>query len=394
MTKYRFSSARYRTLLLGSMTVSSLALVGCDGEEKKKAPPQAATPRNYGETPTGQPGTPAKPQVDPEQVLAAAKPLFSPLDSEAPKEGNPWTKEKADLGRMLYYDARLSKNHDVSCNTCHDLANFGVDIREEGGKRIPTSLGHKGQKGDRNSPTVYNAAFHLAQFWDGRAEDVEAQAKGPVLNPVEMAMPDEASVLATLRSVPGYAPLFTAAFPGQAPAITYDNMAKAIGAFERELLTPAPFDAFVDGDLQALTTRQAYGLQLFLDVGCTECHAGALIGGNQYQKLGTTKPWPNLEDRGRVEITHDERDLHVFKVPSLRNVTQTGPYMHDGSVSSLREMVSMMAEHQTARGALDDEDAEAIVAFLETLKGSIPPALIAKPQLPPSGPTTPKPDPS
>ncbi len=392
MTKYRFSSARYRMLLLGSMTVSSLALVGCDGEEKKKAPPQAATPRNYGETPTGQPGTPAKPQVDPEQVLAAAKPLFSPLDSEAPKEGNPWTKEKADLGRMLYYDARLSKNHDVSCNTCHDLANFGVDIREEGGKRIPTSLGHKGQKGDRNSPTVYNAAFHLAQFWDGRAEDVEAQAKGPVLNPVEMAMPDEARVLETLKSIPGYVEAFKVAYPDADAPITYDNMANAIGVFERKLVTPSKFDAFIGGDASAMSSAEVAGFKTFMDAGCTQCHSGSLLGGNQFQKLGSVKPWPDVEDEGRFALTKAAPDKFVFKVPSLRNVTKTGPYLHDGSIEDLSVMVQKMTEHQTAKGKLSDDETAAIVAFLGALEGKIDTEYIAKPTLPESGPDTPAAD--
>lgn len=390
-TKYRFTPNTYRGFVLASLSAVTLA-AGCDDEKagSGKAPPKSATPRTYGEAAPA--GAPAAPAVDPEKVLAMAKPLFQPLDAEAKSETNPWTQEKADLGRMLYYETRLSKSQGLSCNSCHDLANYGVDVREVDGKRMKTSEGHKKAFGDRNSPTVYNAAFHLAQFWDGRAADVEEQAKGPILNPVEMAMLDEAGVLVVLSSIPGYVEAFEAAFPEDEESISYDNLAKAIGAFERKLVTPSKFDTFIAGDASALSDTEAAGLQTFMEVGCTQCHSGALLGGNQFQKLGNVKPWPDLEDEGRFMITKAAPDKYSFKVPSLRNITETGPYLHDGSIESLEEMVKKMAEHQLAKGALSDDETESILTFLATLTGEVDESYIAKPELPESGPDTPTPD--
>jgi cytochrome c peroxidase len=391
MTKYRFTPQTYRGFVFATAALVT-AVSGCDEPRSRKGPPKPAVGRTYGE-PTPE-GAPAAPQVDPEKVLVAARPLFGALDAEAKNPANPWTKAKADLGRMLYYDARLSKNHDVSCNTCHDLANFGVDVREQGGKRIATSEGHKKAFGDRNSPTVYNAGFHLAQFWDGRAADVEEQAKGPILNPVEMAMPDEATVVATLKSMPGYVEAFGKAFPGEGDPVTYTNMANAIGAFERKLVTPSKFDAFIAGDASALSGAEAAGLKTFMDVGCTQCHSGALLGGNQFQKLGSVKPWPELEDEGRFAVSKSAPDKYSFKVPSLRNIAETGPYLHDGSIDDLETIVEKMAEHQLAKGKLSPAETKSIVVFLEALTGKVDPAYIAKPKLPDSGPETRAPDPS
>jgi cytochrome c peroxidase len=328
-------------------------------------------------------------------MLDRIKPILTPLPELAEHPDHPITDAKVELGRMLYYDPRLSKSHDVSCNTCHDLEKYGIDIRESDGKRDRLSFGHKNQPGERNSPTVYNAALHVAQFWDGRAADVEAQALGPILNPVEMAMVGEPEVLATLSSIPGYVEKFTAAFPEDTgKSITYANIGEAIGAFERKLLTPAPYDAFLTGDMTALNAEQLYGMQLFLDVGCTQCHIGSTLGGTQFQKLGSVKPWPGIEDIGRAKITGSDADKFVFKVPGLRNIAQTAPYMHNGGVDSLAQMVRLMAEHQTARGTLEDREADAIVAFLGSLTGEIPKDYIAKPELPENGPNTPGPDPS
>jgi cytochrome c peroxidase len=311
--------------------------------------------------------------------------LFGVLPKEAPNPANPVTEAKVALGRMLYLDARLSKNHDVSCNSCHQLDNFGVDGE-------PTSPGHRGQRGDRNSPTVLNAALHLAQFWDGRAADVEEQAKGPILNPIEMAMPDEAAVETTLRSISGYALSFGPAFPDEAEPVTFDNAALAIAAFERRLLTPGPFDAFQAGDVSALRRRQRRGLSRFIDTGCTACHMGPLLGGSSFQKLGAVHPYPT-EDVGRFAVTNLETDRYVFKVPSLRNVAKTAPYFHDGSVKTLPEAVRLMAHHQLGR-ELDEAAVADIAIFLESLTGRIGQRLSSQPQLPPSGPDTPPPDPS
>lgn len=294
-----------------------------------------------------------------------------------------------NLGRQLYYEKRLSKNHDISCNSCHDLANYGVDVRTPGAK---TSSGHRAAMGDRNSPTVYNAALHFAQFWDGRAADVEEQAKGPVLNPVEMAMPDEASVLAVLKSIPAYEPLFKSAFPDDADPITYDNMAKAIGAFERKLVTKAPVDDFLGGKTDAIDTQQQRGLALFVDAGCIACHAGSNFGGQMYQKLGLLKPYTTA-DEGRFKVTKAESDKFMFKVPSLRNIAKTAPYLHDGSLATLEETVAMMAEHQTAKGKLTDAEKADLVAFLGALTGEIPQEYIKEPAALEAGAETPKPDP-
>ncbi len=323
----------------------------------------------------------------------AALQHFAALPKEGPKKGKP-TAEMVALGRQLYFDKRLSKNHDVACATCHDLAGYGVDVREEGGKRIATSIGHKGQKGGRNAPTVYNAVFNLAQFWDGRAADLEAQAKGPVLNPIEMAMPDEASVVTVLESIPGYTEAFAKAFPASPDPVTYDNMATAIGAFERDLLTPAPVDKFLEGELSALNDEQLRGMKLFIDTGCIECHSGMGFGGASYQKLGNVKPWPELLDEGRSVETKNPDDKFKFKVPTLRNIAETGPYLHDGSIDDLGKMVQMMAVHQLGKSEFAPEDLAAVVAFLDGLTGTIDPEYTKEPTLPESGPDTPAPDPA
>lgn len=328
---------------------------------------------------------PEPPPVDRTAAAERARAVFGVLPPEAASESNPVTEEKIILGRMLYYDARLSKNHDISCNSCHLLDNFGVDSQA-------TSPGHRGQRGGRNSPTSYNAALHVAQFWDGRAPDVEEQAKGPVLNPIEMAMPDEAAVVALLHSIPGYAPLFRAAFPQDKDPITYDNMARAIGAFERRLITPGRFDPFLSGDSEALSDEEVAGLLAFMDTGCITCHMGPAVGGTLYRKLGLVQPYPT-QDPGRFAITGNDADRGVFKVPSLRNVAKTGPWLHDGSLKNLDEVIRVMSRHQLGR-ELDDAQVVAIHAFLASLTGSIDEAYVARPVLPESGPDTPLPDPS
>jgi cytochrome c peroxidase len=334
------------------------------------------------------PAPPPEPELDSAALRERAKKVLGALPAEFPKAGNPLTKEKIDLGRMLYYDTRLSLADDISCNSCHLLDHYGVDGN-------PTSPGHENQLGDRNSPTVYNAGGHLAQFWDGRAADLEDQAKGPVLNPVEMAMPSEDAVVDKLSGIPGYVEAFAAAFPDDEEPLTYDNMANAIGAFERKLVTPAAFDAWIAGDDAALDEAQLAGLQLFLDTDCQSCHDGFNIGGTKYQKLGTEKPWPGLKDNGRFEITKDERDRFVFKVPTLRNVTETGPYLHDGSIATLEDMVGRMVEHQTKRaGPFTAEEMANMLAFLGSLTGELPSDYIAKPELPPTPEKKPKPKPA
>jgi len=343
----------------------------CKGKSSQEAspPPAVATPAS----------PPAATAIDP----AAASALFGALPGRFDSAANPATPEKIALGRMLYYDPRLSKNHDVSCNTCHDLSNAGVD-------HDTVSTGHRGQRGNRNAPTVYNAAGQLAQFWDGRAADVEEQARGPVLNPVEMAMPDPDAVVRVLRSMPAYVAAFKAAFPGEKDPVNYQNFGLAVGAFERGLVTPSRFDAYLAGDRSALSDTEQRGLATFVSTGCTACHNGVLVGGGSYQKLGTVQPY-STADPGRMKVTHADADRQVFKVPPLRNVARTGPYFHDGAIADLATAVRTMARVQLGR-TLGDPEVASIVAFLGALDGRPPPDYVAPPRLPPSSPTTPPPD--
>ncbi len=318
-------------------------------------------------------------RVDPTKLK-----LFQPLPAVAAGAAGPPSEELIALGRMLYYDPRLSKSQKISCNSCHDLSKYGVDNE-------PTSEGHKGQKGDRNSPSVYNAALQFAQFWDGRATDVEEQAKGPILNPVEMAMPSDKLVLAVLKSIPEYVEAFRRAFPNDKDPITMDNVARAIGAFERKLLTPARWDKFLAGDEQALTPQEKAGLNVFLDSGCQACHSGVLLGGDMFQVLGVMKPYPDQSDPGRYRVTQKESDRMVFKVPPLRNVEKTGPYFHNGKVATLEQAVEEMADYQLGK-RLSRREVEYIVAFLKSLTGELPKDYIKAPELPKSTPRTPPPD--
>ena len=324
------------------------------------------------------------PPADNSKVDQARLDMFAPLPEVVLAAPGAADAALVDLGRMLYYEKRLSKSQKLSCDSCHDLAAYGVD-------GLATSPGYKGQLGERNSPTVYNASMHVAQFWDGRAHDVEAQAKGPVLNPVEMAMPSEQVVIAVLGSMPGYVEAFKKAFPGEAKPITYDNVGKAIGAFERKLITPSRWDAFLRGDEGALTAEEKAGFTMFTETGCQVCHAGALVGAASYQRLGAAKPYPRADDPGRFRVTHADADRSVFKVPSLRNVQKTGPYFHDGKTATLWAAVRDMGEYQLGRTLTDNEVGQ-IVTFLRTLTGQLPTDYIKEPALPPSTEATPKPE--
>ena len=330
------------------------------------------------------------------KLLEEVRKYFQPLPEVVDNPENPVTKEKVELGKMLYYDPRLSKSGLISCNTCHNLATYGVD-------NLPTSVGHRWQIGPRNAPTTLNAALHVAQFWDGRARDVEEQAKGPVLNPIEMAMDSPEEVIKRLRSIPGYVELFKKAFPEHKEPLTYDNVAKAIAAFERTLTTPSRFDEFLKGNLDALTREEKEGLRTFIRVGCASCHNGPALGGTMFTKFGIveayweeTRNYVTLDkptmpmDVGRFAVTHKEEDLYVFKVPSLRNISRTYPYFHDGSVWNLEDAVQVMAKVQLGK-ELSKEDLTKVVAFLKALDGKIPEHALKLPVLPPSSPATPHP---
>ncbi len=294
----------------------------------------------------------------------AWKAAFSPLPSSVDSPDNPVTPAKVALGKKLFNDTRFSQDKTLSCNSCHSLSTYGVDNEA-------TSPGHKGQRGKRNSPTVYNAALHIAQFWDGRAGTVEQQALGPILNPAEMAMSSEAQVLERLKSDPDTVAQFKSAFPGQSDPVTYANVGEAIGAFERTLLTPSRFDEYLKGKEDVLTAEEIKGAKSFVQAGCIACHNGSTLGGQMYQKLGLVKAYPT-NDFGRFEHTKNEADKYFFKVPSLRNVEKTGPYFHDGSIKTLEEAVKIMGEYQLGRN-LSDEETKDIVIFLRSLTATLPP---------------------
>lgn len=332
------------------------ALLACSGETPKPPEPKP-------------PGPPPAPAFEPKHAA-----LFGTLPDDFAGEGRKPSAEKIDLGRKLYWDERLSKDDTVSCNSCHKLMEYGVDGQA-------TSPGVGGTLGGRNSPTVYNAGGHLAQFWDGRAADLEEQAKGPILNPIEMGMADGDAVMKKLEAIPGYPELFKAAFPNDPTPMSYGNLGKAIAAFETGLVTKdSPYDKYLGGQADALTEQQLEGYDLFVSTGCNSCHGGALFGGQMYQKLGVVEPW-ETKDLGRFEATKKEEDKYFFKVPSLRNVAKTAPYLHDGSVATLDEMVKKMAKHQLGKD-LGPGEVNKIVAFLETLTGEIPREYAKKPELP------------
>ena len=265
------------------------------------------------------------------------------------------------LGKKLFFDKRLSSNNSQSCNSCHNVEGKGGGVDNE-----PTSPGAFGKRGGRNSPTVLNAGLQLAQFWDGRAADLVAQAKGPILNPGEMAMPSEAEVVKKLGAAKDYPPLFDKAFPGTGSKISYDNIAQAIAAFERTLITRDRFDDLLKGNDKALTALELKGADLFVNTGCTTCHNGPLIGGNSYMKVGLVNAYENTSDVGRSEVTKDNDDKFKFKVPTLRNIALTAPYFHDGKFATLPEAVKKMAWLQLGKELKDDET-KAIVAFLGSL---------------------------
>ena len=300
--------------------------------------------------------------------------MMAPLASEFPSATNPLTHEKIDLGRMLFFEPRLSIGQTISCNSCHSLDNYGVD-----GRRV--SIGHGNQQGTRNAPSVYNAAAHFAQFWDGRATDVEEQAKGPMLNAVEMAMPSPDYAIRVLKSVPAYVAAFERAFPEDLDPVTFDNLARAIGAFERMLSTPARWDRFLTGDRGAVSMQEMRGWMTFHHAGCTTCHNGSTIGGQSLQKLGAKLPWPRLSDQGRYEVTKLSTDRMIFKVPSLRNVEKTAPYFHDGRIDALPEAVRLMGKHQLGI-ELEDSEVQSITTWLHTLTGEIPVDFVRPPKLP------------
>jgi len=313
------------------------------------------------------------------ELQQKAKVLFGILPSEASNPDNKITPEKVLLGKTLFYDTRLSAKGNVSCNSCHNLSTYGVDNE-------PTSDGDDGLTGDRNSPTVYNAALAFVQFWDGRSADVEDQAGGPILNPVEMNIHSKESLEGALAEIPGYRTMFEAAYPGDDNPVTFEHVQMAIAAFERTLLTPSRFDSYLKGDADMLTEQEKRGMEAFIDVGCSTCHQGVLVGGNMYQKFGLFHPYHELTgsdriDNGRAGVTRSESDSMMFKVPSMRNVAETYPYFHDGSIGDLEEAVRIMALLQL-NVELTEYQVEDITVFLKSLTGKLPEEALKQPELP------------
>jgi len=315
-----------------------------------------------------------------------ANAVFKPIpDQVSEVRGKPVSQPQAVLGHKLWFDPRLSSSHVISCNSCHNLAIGGSD-------NVPTSIGHGWQKGPRNSPTVLNAVFNAAQFWDGRAKDLQEQAKGPVQARVEMNSTPE-RVVATLKSIPEYVAEFEKAFPNDKDPVSFDNMAYALEAFEVSLVTPnSPFDRFLAGDDAALDAKQKQGLALFMDSGCAACHNGVNVGGQGYFPFGVIKK-PGAEilpegDKGRFAVTNTANDEYVFRAAPLRNVALTPPYFHSGEVWELEQAVAIMGDSQLGR-ELSDGEVGAITAFLHSLTGEQP--KVAYPLLPASTEATPKP---
>ena len=321
-------------------------------------------------------------------LLKQAQSLFEPIPLKPPPiKDVAATPAMVELGKALFFDPRLSLSHNISCNTCHQIGLGGVDM-------MSTSIGHKWQRGGRNAPTVLNAVFNVAQFWDGRAADLKAQAGGPIQNPIEMGINHEHAV-EMLKGIPGYAKLFEAAFPSDKDRITMPNAETAIAAFEATLITPnAPFDKFLRGDDNALSAEQKEGLKLFMDKGCSACHAGINIGGQMYAPFGVVeKPGADflpLDDKGRFEVTKTVSDEYVFRVPPLRNIELTPPYFHTGKSWDLRQAVAVMGTSQLGQKLTDDEISK-ITAYLKSLTGEQP--QVTYPILPPSAATTPRPQP-
>ncbi|MDX1763671.1 MAG: cytochrome-c peroxidase [bacterium] len=320
-----------------------------------------------------------------DDLMKKSQALFQPIPATSPAiEQNKSTPEKVALGKMLFFEPRLSASALISCNTCHNVGMGGDDFQE-------TSIGHGWQKGPRNAPTVLNSVFNVAQFWDGRAPDLREQAKGPVQAAVEMNnLPEK--VIETLKSMPEYPARFEKAFPGEQEPVTFDNMARAIEVFEATLITPdAPFDKFLRGDGKALTAAEQEGLQQFISKGCATCHGGMNMGGSGYFPFGLVKrPTESIMagDKGRYEVTQSESDQFFFKSPSLRNIALTPPYFHSGKVWDLAEAVTIMGDAQLGL-SLSREEAEKVVVFLRATTGTQP--RIEYPILPPSTERTPKP---
>ena len=321
-------------------------------------------------------GRPERPEAG---LVEQALGLFGPLPEVMASPDNPVTPEKVALGKALFYESRISVDGTVSCSRCHPLSLYAVD-------GLTKSVGDRCRTNDRNAPTVLNAAAQIAAHWIGNRTGVEDQAHQALLGPASFGMPSYEAAEARLRGIPGYEPLFRRAFPGEQEPVTAGNFALAVGAFERTLLTPAAFDAFLDGKAPGLDDSQKAGLKDFIETGCSNCHNGPYFGGRSFQKFGAVEPyWKRTGsaeiDPGRYAATKAEADRYVFKVPVLRNVQMTSPYFHDGSVGRLSDAVWIMGKVQMGTD-LAGARTGGIVAFLHSLTGKVPAAALEIPLLP------------
>jgi cytochrome c peroxidase len=312
-------------------------------------------------------------------LAARAKQVFGVLPKVMESDKNPVTSEKVKLGKILFYETRISVDGTVSCSKCHPFSLYAAD-------GLPKAVGNQCKINQRNSPTVLNAAGQISAHWIGNRTSVEDQAKQSVTGPASFGMSSYWEVEKKLKEIPGYLLLFKDAFPGEANAITIDNFAKAIGAFERTLVTPSSFDAFLAGNQQALNEREKRGLKAFMNIGCSGCHSGAYVGGQMYVKFGLVEPyWEYTKsdpiDEGRFTVTGNESEKYFFKVPVLRNVAKTAPYFHDGSVGLLEQAAWIMGKIQIGR-ELSKEELGDINAFLKSLTGEIPRDALTVPLLP------------
>ncbi len=314
-----------------------------------------------------------------EELIRKASAVLGPLPASMPSEQNPITPEKVKLGKILYYESRISVDGTVSCSRCHPISLYAAD-------GLRKSIGNRCKENPRNDPTVFNAASQIAEHWIGNRTSVEDQAKQALLGPPSFGMPSYASVEKILRSFKDYQTMFKQAFPEDKEPVTADNFAKAVGAFERTLVTPAPFDSFLKGDKSALDDKQKSGLGTFMDAGCSGCHSSPFVGGQMYQKFGIFEPyWKYTKskkiDVGRFAVTKNESDKYFFKVPVLRNVAKTPPYFHDGSVDHLEDAIRIMGKIQLGKD-LTQKQIDDIAAFLDSLTGKIPEDVLTVPVLP------------
>lgn len=364
----------FRGTRVGVALGAGLMMVGCEGQDDSKKAEAMLGKAEVAQQPSAAAVAPAQGPEARKEFNPRLLRRFKPARDVIPGAEGAALPARIALGRMLYHETRISKDQQVSCNSCHSLERYGVD-----GKK--TSTGFEGKQGGRNAPTVYHAAGHFEQFWDGRAADVEAQALGPILNPIEMAAPSAEFVVKTLREIPGYVTAFKDAFPGEKNALSFTNVGRAIGAFERQLTTRARWDEYLEGNSAALSDKEVEGLKLFTNLGCMVCHTGEYLGGSMYEKAGTVEPWPNQEDQGRYTVTQRDGDRMMFKVPGLRNIAETGPYFHDGSVPTLSQAVATMGKHQLGLD-LSQGEIESIVAWLNSLTGKLPAQYVTPPELP------------